>query len=353
MKNFGERLTMNKIVLSLIACFSIVLSACTNQTSFSVSSPQNLQSSLDVSSTNSDASSTIIDKSNNTSDDLIFNNQIINDYCEQRLTNEEVYNMYLFNFEKTIRMRPIEEMDFIKIEAKSNPSVLFIDILAYYIPIYAGNIFYFSFEGEEYNYYRNSPFDIYYNGKFYYLNDAYFMGLITKEDVLYAFNFYKNHYNECEIFKYQDNINPLGRTSNNESVINTNFETIKRDYYDLVIKNDAQYQSSNIKVDDIHLYTIYAEVDNVFCANFSIDRMAKTKYLINPIEKTWDTPLVLDNEIIEPFQSFYPVIWINNKSFHTIDEAVESGIVLETTALQIIKQCKMSSKYVNGYLLGS
>ena len=86
--------------------------------------------------------------------------------------------------------------------------------------------------------------------------------------------------------------------------------------------------------------------------SFSVDRITKTKYLIDPIEKTWEEPLIISNKNVEPFQEYYPVLWVN-KSFYSVDDAISRRIITEENALELLAEYKESSKHENGFLLAN
>lgn len=285
-----------------------------------------------------------------------FYNRVILDYYEQRIAPDNAINMYLHRFEKVIKEHPeLSKLSIDKItiydllEAKESGAHI-LNVSAYSLPTYAGNVFYYAFDGNQYEYINATPLDVYYKGEFYYLTDAYFLGLISKDDVLSALSIPFNGdtiINEAHF--YDDKVDAKEKEDDQEDFSNTLLQTFRNEL-SKVIDNDNLLKDKNVSLNDIHVYQHFSESDGCYCVNFSIDNINPSRYLIEPINKKWEDSLILKDRTIEPFKDTYPVVWVND-TFYSIDEAIALNHISETTAVKLLDNYKISSSLDNGHLI--
>lgn len=299
-------------------------------------------SSQDVSSTASSSSS---------KEEQAFYNRVIMDYYEQRIEQDNTLNMYLYNFNKFASARSIDEICVYDLLKSNESGAHILNISAYNLPSFAGNVFYYAFDGKTYEYINETPPDVYCNGKFYYLTDAYFMGIVSKNDILSAFDIALN--DETLInrtFVYESDIKVKEKAFDHETFSNTLFHSFAKELQ-TAFASDAVLKDRDVDENSIHVYQHFSECKGCFCVNFSIDKIEKSRYLFEPMIKAWEDPLILEGKTIEPFRNTLPVVWAND-AFHLIDEAISSKIIDEKTALELLDKCKVAATHDNGHLIG-
>lgn len=283
-------------------------------------------------------------------DEQAFYNRVILDYYEQRIEQIDTLNMYLYNFEKSAVTRSINEICVYDLLESKESGAHILNVSAYSLPTFAGNVFFYAFDGKTFEYINETPPDVYYKGNFYYLTDAYFLGIIDKSDVISAFDIAFN--DETLInrtYAYVNTIEPKEKTADQASFSDALLQSFRTELLSTV-NNDDSLKDKNINEENMHVYQHFSESDGCYCVNFSIDNINQSRYLIEPINKKWEDSLILKDRTIEPFKDTYPVVWVND-AFYSIDEAITLNYISEATAVKLLDNYKISFSLDNGHLI--
>lgn len=288
----------------------------------------------------------------NIQEDQSLYNRIIKDYYEQRLTNAKTMglNMYSPNYSASISEIKLEEVDLSFIMSKTNCG-------AYLVGVENslntwGEMFYYGFNDSFTANQIRIP-DVWYNGKIYYLTDAFYQGIISQEEVSQCLNKvgdiwqYKDEFivKEDENIRFDENVNTL--EVKKEDFTNSLLNKIREDFYRKEIENNPFYNDYEIVLDDIHIFQSFGQINEAACVNFSIDGITQPNYACNVISKEWNNNLVFDDIEIERFQDEIPVVWVD-RDFYPIDEAFNKNKIDKETAVNLLRQYKISAKQNNG-----
>lgn len=280
-------------------------------------------------------------------------NRIILDYYEQRINNQKTKgsNMYFSEIYDEIPALSEIRLHYIISKSKKGAYLVGFNQLGSF-----GRHYYFAYNENSISFDFIRPF-VWYDSKIFYLNDAFYSGLFSNEEINDCLNEMNNNSLSANDWllksfsgiSYDESVEPL--TNNNQTVdISSAFYQLREDTFTNYIAKSADFAGYNIVLDDIHVYQSFAKVKNVYAVNFSIDGISPPKYLYSPIQKQWNTSLVIGQTIIEPFQEDMPVVWIN-RNFYYLDNALNNDLINQETAIELLRQYKISAKHENGTVL--
>lgn len=281
-------------------------------------------------------------------------NRMISDYYEQRILNPKIQgnNMYLVypvssSYYQNVALTEIP-LNFILSKTSSGAYVLGIDN---YMTTF-GEMYYYAFDDVYISNQVRMP-DVWYKGRIYYLTDAYYRGIINTNELVGCINKMKTLKIADELIVSETDsvrFDPSVETLNIENIDEDNASTlfkIKNDFYDKVILKNNFFKDYDVNLNDIHIYQSFAHVNDVICANFSIDGIDFPKYLFNAPSKEWKFDLNIGGTTVKPFQNIMPIVWVN-RNFYPIDEAFSSGLINKNTTIELLRQYVISAKQVNG-----
>ena len=291
--------------------------------------------------------------------DQVFFNRLIFDYYHQIIEEPKSSDFYMYE--------PYEELPS-KENIPTISSIAFYYLLsktksgAYLVgfnPFSSyGTHYYFGNNGQSISYELIHPY-VWYEGNILYLTDAFISGLFTQEEIDICLENMNNNYafkNDALLYKdssfgikYDEEMSMLDieRVSLfHDSIL----YQLREDFLVLFDKENASLNGNKIHAEDIHIFQLFAQVDNAICVSFAIDKVSSTRYVCNAISKEWKEALTIGETTIEPFQQELPVVWIN-RSFYTIDDALLKDVIKQETALELMRRYQITAEHENGYRL--
>ena len=157
------------------------------------------------------------------------------------------------------------------------------------------------------------PF-VWYKGLILFFSEAYYIGLISKEEISRLLLEKREVYDGFLSFDYF--ACPLNIVDRFEIDSETPLYELKNDYYQYLLSNGvSSIDDSGFSQNDVHIIEYYGKIGDKELVSVQVDNVA--------IQNYWENDLVI-NEI--RFDKYQPLIHFN-KQFYTIREAYESSVL--------------------------